>query len=338
MPPFRRLFAIGDEAPAVMCHGRGASVPVGKWLDTIAPALNLHPRPPQDLKETSPLTIRTRVEVPTSIPHGEPVATDESSRLLHTNNEWHWICNSYVLSVESQAPRALLRGFGQLAPTKAPFEVARGVRHALVVLLPRKKYFAVHGALLQAPVSSNCLAIIGPSGSGKSTLAVGMWKQGWLCSTDDLFMFARRKNRFRLHGLTQGIRLHPDAWTRHLELEKLSDEAREPQDWEAFFGGSTKQLRVPPSPDVPVGAPQWMLFPSITDSRTSDLNPLSTSQALRKLLEQMQPPLALPPSAATDQLKTTAKLVRQAACFSLEAGKDLYDEPGRLLDLLPSPS
>jgi hypothetical protein len=138
-----------------------------------------------------------------------------------------------------------------------------------------------------------------------------------------------------MYGLTRGIRLRPDAWHR---LNKADSDVQAPGADQPIYGRTDKRAYRPgwqADPDQRA-VPRWILFPEITDRPQSRLVRIGASKALGQLLGQMHPPAVLPEAVAAAQLDAAAEVIRQGECYHLQAGRDLYDDPGRLARLLPT--
>jgi len=180
--------------------------------------------------------------------------------------------------------------------------------------------------------------LVGPSGCGKSTLTTGLLRRGWPCISDDLLLLAppdAPDMAPSAWSLTREIRLCPDAWQRFGFGDSEQERAA------SLFGADASGT---PKPVVPThrfsaspvshGTPQCIVLPSIVDRATSRLTPVSSTEALPAVLQQMQPPALLPPAVAQTQLDRAAALVRTCDVVRLEAGRDLYRDPGRLAIVL----
>jgi hypothetical protein len=278
-------------------------------------------------------------------PAGPCLAEDERGRLYGTAAGWTWCGPSYQLKARHAecsvhlvlAPACAASPFASpyrpsaYHPSASPV-IAYGLRHALTSLLPFTGWIPIHGAALRR--NDTGVLITGPSGSGKSTLAAGLVARGWTCASDDLLMVPPRSaspaDRSVLHGLSRGVRLLPDARSRL--MPDLAETGAIRTSGDSFFGAENKDWF-----DLPTSAPvtpSTIILPEIVDAGTSRLCPVAPHVGLRALLEQMPPVATLPPRAAQSVIQTAGRLVRDAEVVALRAGRDLYDDPGTLSDLI----
>lgn len=287
--------------------------------------------PPADRGST--LTVELQQGTSPVPPSAKTLATDERGNLLRTSAGWRWVCSGYDLVVSADAKRATIEFHESSFSTRGFRVTAYALRHTLTVLLPRTQRYPLHAAGLCLPESRRAVILAGPSGCGKSTLTAGLLDRGWQCLSDDLLVLTPPTDPFprgRTYGLTQHVRLWPDAWKR---LGLSSENAQE-----GTYGTSEKRSFALSSRSGSgsgfLGKPHWVLFPEIDDRSQSRLVPIDPSEALRRGFEQMPPPASLPDSVAAAQFETIAAVVRESQCLRLQAGRDLHDDPGQFADLL----
>jgi hypothetical protein len=90
---------------------------------------------------------------------------------------------------------------------------------------------------------------------------------------------------------------------------------------------------VSPSQQVAACLPQVLLFTRIVSDPQSTVRPLDHVMALKYLLTQSGPQL-FDRHTMTPHMEVLKRLVQQATSYELYAGRDLYQQPGRLGRLL----
>ncbi len=172
------------------------------------------------------------------------------------------------------------------------------------------------------------LLMVGASGSGKSTLAVGLIQRGWHYVTDDALLLRAQPAGIVARTLRRPFSLDTSRVGR---AEMPLGEAMS-----SHTGHSKRRLDIDavfPHQRLPYCLPHILLFPHIVPDPLSVLRPLGHAQALQRLLAQSGPQLfdraTMPP-----HLEVLTQLMRQTAIYELCAGRDLYEEPGRLESLL----
>jgi len=341
MPASEQLTYIpaAESAATLRIIIRASAPPVADWVGAAATqALSLTPAPgsstgPSEQTDTLTIELERGASVPPTSSEG--LASDERGELMRTDTGWRWACSGYDLFVSGDAKRATIALHESSGSSRGPQVTAYALRHTLTMLLPRVRRYPLHAAGLRAPGSHRTLLLAGPSGCGKSTLSAGLLDRDWQCLSDDMLVLMPSTDpppQSHIYGLTPHVRLWPDAWER-LDLSDRNTRKRaEP------YGASEKRSFAPRSQNegrsAAMGEPHWILFPELDDRPQSRLAPMDASEALRRGFEQTPPPAALPDAVATAQFDAVATLIRQSRCFRLHAGRDLYDDPGRLAALL----
>lgn len=246
-----------------------------------------------------------------------------------------------------------------LVPSEASPEMIRrvlsdGVRSALTNGLPRLGWVPLHAALLSAPSDASVtggVLLVGPSGSGKSTLTAGLMQKGWHCVSDDQVVLspglASKASRscdggsdetvVRGWRLAPTVRLRTDVWAR-LGLSETAlgpygrlVQTEGPRKWSVRLSEFEKQW---PSRAANVAVPTRVMEVSVCDRSRSRLRSCTARELLPAVLAQSPPTAIMPASVGVAQTRRFGALLQQADCYQLEAGQDLYTEPGRLADLL----
>jgi hypothetical protein len=223
------------------------------------------------------------------------------------------------------------QGTAQLAPSfcAQPRVVQRNFwAFGLLKLLRPLGFYSLHAAGV-VPAHGEGVLIIGPSGSGKSTLALGLLRQGWGYLSDDAVLL-----RLQPHGITVLACRKPcyvDARTaaRYAELPCGKEEPETDGRWKR----RVRLEEVYPGQQVAACLPRVLLFARIVPSAQSALRPLDHLSALKYLLAQSGPQL-FDRHTMAPHLEVLKRLGRQAASYTLHAGRDLAQQPGRLGHLL----
>lgn len=353
--------ADASTAPSVRVVEAVPTAPRMRTWDAIARALSLRPVADAEQDARTGPTLRITVvpgasarapqDIPPSWTH---VATDRRGTAWRTPQGWMWKAPGFWLALPTDGCSARVEW--TLAPDAGHQRTVRAhaFRHALTMLLPRTGWMPLHGAGLCAPpghpLDGTVLLLVGPSGCGKSTLTAGLLQRGWRCISDDLLALAPPdpSEAIAVRSLTRDVRLCPDAWVR---LGFGTDAEAAPMD--SLFGadanGQPKHALAPPAAledgadaEADDGSlapalaktPACVLLPTIVSDARSRLRPAAQAAALPAMLSQMQPPALLTPAVAQAQLDRVAAVLRSGTAFHLDAGHDLYRDPGALAALL----
>ena len=303
-------------------------------------SLRFRPVVRSNARVAKPLCVTITASPGSLPPPAVPLAEDERATLYNTSTGWEWHGTSYHLVAHTADPSiriVLHTSHSDLSGLNRRLILAYAVRHVATSMLPHTGWMPLHGGALEAPSGEGVL-IVGPSGSGKSTLSAGLVLRGWACVSDDLLIlssYAPGEDRpqtspsgtVRIEGLTTDIRLRQDVSEQlHDALSKRSHPTGQSSPAVAYGAETKCGYRAAAHPATHA---RLLVLPSITDAPVSRLEPVSSYAGLRAVLKQM-PPIAI----ARRVLQTAGDLVRPCSCVRLHAGRDLYDDPGALEDLL----
>jgi hypothetical protein len=201
--------------------------------------------------------------------------------------------------------------------------------YGVLKLLRPLGVFSLHAAAVVSTDGMGML-IVGAPSSGKSTLALGLLRRGWKYLTDDAVLLRRQADKVEVLACRQDAYVNADDAARYDDLlwkEAVSD------------GRGGCKLRLCPSAAYPSQivlrcVPHVVLVAHIAQGRQTLLRPIDQVQCLRQLLAQSGPHLFDRPTMGA-QLAMLTRLLHQADIYELHAGRDLYDDPLILRDLLP---
>ena len=200
--------------------------------------------------------------------------------------------------------------------------------YGLLKLLRPLGLYSLHAAGLISPTGQGLL-LIGASGCGKSTLTISLMRQEWRYVSDDAVLLRLLGEAVEALTLRRHAYLDADATAGSADLPfgaEVPDTAgklRRRVHLEQAFPGQLASTCLP----------QVLLFPTIVPKPHSALFPLDRPRALQHLLTQSGPQL-FDRRTMGPHLEVLKRLVQQAVTFELQAGRDLYEQPGRLVPLL----
>jgi hypothetical protein len=175
----------------------------------------------------------------------------------------------------------------------------------------------------------DALLIVGRSGSGKSTLALGLLRQGWGLLSDDAVLLWRQPAGVEALACRKHVYVHAEAAARYADLplgEEMPDGA----------GGRKRRVGVEtafPTQQVARCQPRVLLFSHIAPRPQSALCPLNGPTVLKQLLAHSGPQV-FDRSTMQPYLEVLRRLLQQTTTYELQAGRDLYEHPLTLVDLL----
>jgi hypothetical protein len=198
-------------------------------------------------------------------------------------------------------------------------------------LLLEKGFFDLHAA---GVIHDNTgYLLIGHSGSGKSTTTLSLVHQGWDFVSDDALLLHR--NSLSVEALAfrtnffidPGLSLHWPTLVEHFEGPLVPGNAKRVIDMRELFPNQAQERVLP----------EVLIFTGIAQEAKSVLTPLSQSEALIRLLAQSAS-LSFNNENARNHLDVLKQLVSQTQSYQLQAGRDVYENPGKLAELLSSVS
>lgn len=223
------------------------------------------------------------------------------------------------------------QGHARLAPNffASPPRLQRAFwTYGLLKLLRPLGAYWLHAAGVVSREGMGVL-IIGPSGSGKSTLTIGLIRQGWSYLSDDALLLRRQPDGIATLAWRRHASVDASAAAAYADLplgEETADPAGKPKRRVAIEA-------VYPAQHMAGCLPQVLLFSRIVPHAPSVLVPLDPPTALKQLLSESGPAL-FDHATMSQHLSILTCLLQQATPYELRAGLDLYQEPGRLGQLL----
>lgn len=194
-----------------------------------------------------------------------------------------------------------------------------------ILLLRRAGLHHAHGASLRDPRGRGWL-ISGMSGSGKSTTSVLLARQGWSIGTDDIAFFTAgmAAGTTDVIAWRERLALHDDAVVATGPSGGAMLEARGKTGWYAEELGTHWAPRITPA---------FLAFPTVRAFSPTVVTPLRPRDAMSRLIP-CSPWVALEADYAEEHLALMTQLVAQAPAFEISLGRDLFDRPELLMELV----
>ncbi len=193
----------------------------------------------------------------------------------------------------------------------------------LVFLVRRAGWHHVHGATAVDPKARGWL-IAGNARDGKSTTAALLASRGWPVGTDDTAFLADDGERVSVKAYHGPIALRRGGYTLlGRQVGKFLKRRQKMACWPEELGGTW----------LPSVEPDILLFTTVGD-RISEAEPIGSREALTELV-RWSAWVVLEPELAQEHLDLLAKLAKQAKSYRVTLGRDLFDDPNRLTELIP---
>ena len=193
----------------------------------------------------------------------------------------------------------------------------------LVFLLRRAGWHHVHAAVARDPRGRGWL-FAGNSKAGKSTTAALLATKGWGVGSDDLTFLTRSDEDVDAIAQRAPIALRPEG---HALLNAGRGTPVRGGRKTAYFpeelgGSSVERVR-----------PTIIMLPRV-EGGTTRVEPIRPREALAELV-RWSAWVVLEPDLAQEHLDLLGQLARQAACWRLALGPDLFRDQDVLMELVP---
>jgi hypothetical protein len=198
----------------------------------------------------------------------------------------------------------------------------------LTYLFSCQGLFDLHGAALANPEIG--YLFLGESNSGKSSIALSLVHQGWRYASDDSLLLKSNGKSVGVLSFRKSFYIDPAAASKYLELDSHFSIENDMDSCKRFL--DLDQMY--PNQFQPSIVPKVLIFSKITPDKKSVLQSVTKGQALANLLKQSVS-IFFNRQVVNEHLDILKRLVQQTDCYQLLAGRDLYNEPGEILKLLP---
>jgi hypothetical protein len=198
----------------------------------------------------------------------------------------------------------------------------------LAYLFSYQGLFDLHGAALDNREIG--YLFLGESSSGKSSIALSLVHQGWHYASDDSLLLKSNDNSVEVLSFRKNFYIDPEVASKypkldtHFSSENDTDGCKRFLDLDQMYPDQFQASIVP----------KVLIFSKITPDKKSNLQTITTGHALSNLLKQSIS-IFFNRQVVEEHFNVLKRLVLQTDCYQLLAGRDLYDEPGEILNILP---
>ena len=245
-----------------------------------------------------------------------------------TNEEWVFLSEGAVFRVDGAAGKMT----GWIAPAALALPhilVNTTTLLPLLLLLRQKGRYHLHAAAVESPKGERWL-ICGPPRAGKSTLTTALGLSGWQPIADDGLFLSVCHGAPYLEAFRKPFHLDRQLWER---WPMLAEVRQGPVSLERILVDGLSHFGTAELAQSGWSGIDAILLPRISGMRQSALASIEPSRVLLTLAqESVYFPLC--PPHPQRQWSLLTELVRQARGYTLSAGEDLLDHPGRIAQLL----
>ena len=261
---------------------------------------------------------------PLTPPEGEEVYHAPPLRIQKTGRGFFLSCGASALDL------ALAEGVGTGYLDETFF--SRSVYHqreffllSLLMLLRPRGLYGLHANGLKSEQGG--VLIIGQSGSGKTTLTLSLARAGWRYGSDDATILYDGKEGVQALAFRHGFSCTDETVARFPELEAAPllyhAQGKRVLDISAAF----------PNRFAPSCRPRLLLFPKVAPQNTSQLEPMSPTDALVALM-QGSAGIMTDKAVSKVQLEVLKRLVEGSSAYRLLSGRDVLERPQTVSELI----
>lgn len=244
---------------------------------------------------------------------------DGDALLLSTGDSW----------VRAHPPAArLIEAWIGAETAESSTAFARLLFYATQAALRRCGLYELHTAAAIAPADADDVRhgvlMIGASGSGKTTLAMRLTAAGWSNVADDLVLIREAPSQAEAFAFRR-VFAATETTLQALPPPRLEEATRAANEFEPLKRRLDPEVLFP-GQFAPSCRPRVLLFPRITQEARTEIRPMTTPDALTRLL-RMCPWASYDPAVARPHLSALGRLARQCASYAVMAGTDLLHDP-----------
>jgi hypothetical protein len=217
------------------------------------------------------------------------------------------------------------RGFVKKEILSDSMKLASLVGVSLTEALKYDGFYFLHSAALYS--NGIGLLISGDGGCGKTTTSLGLVRAGFRYVSDDSVFFEDLNGEIVICPLYTSFHIDRDLIERFPEVTlrknlHIPEGIKVSVDVSQSFPGSF----------IPYIRPNVIIFPKISSKGESQLHPISQMEVYMRLLKQIV--LVSDKVISKNQLKALEKLVKQTVGYELLSGRDIYEDPKKLINLI----
>lgn len=252
----------------------------------------------------------------------------------YTSGETHFLdIDESRIAVSPANSRLVSVWLGTTAHARHPVAIVNTLSYAVQAALRRSGLYVLHAAGVIEPETGGGLVVVGNSNSGKSSLTIRLASAGWRYLSDDMLVLAEEKSTVEAWALRRIFSVSA-ASLANCHLNGL----------DAALGSHVNsdpgKRKLEPSitfPDRFVEScfPRVLVFPTLTGEAESRLDKISSSEAMARLIRQC-PWASYDAGTAREHLRVLGLLAQQSVSFTLDAGRDLIEDPLHAPNLLAS--
>ncbi len=208
---------------------------------------------------------------------------------------------------------------------KSPLDFLSFVSEPLAEMQKYRGLYFLHAAALCG--SGISILVSGESGCGKTTTSVSLVANGFKYISDDTLLIEKLNEGVTVYPLYKSFNIDQDIARRFPKIFR---------DKKKFFSKEGKMpidiSKIIPGSHISSAKPDVIIIPKIISSSKSEIRHIGHLEVYKRLLSQII--LAIDKKVAKKQLNALELLVKQTRGFELLSGKDLYENPDSILNVI----
>ena len=198
-------------------------------------------------------------------------------------------------------------------------EINELIGGAIIECLKRKGLYSIHSAGVYD--GRRVYLIVGDSGCGKTTTTLSLVINDFKYVSDDFLLFKVMNAQVFVYPYFKKIKIDSELKTRFTEISMGGN----PQ----ISYNMLKKLR---DSFITSIKPSAIIFPIITLANRSEIKKVGKIETYKRLLKQIV--LAVDKGVSKNQVEALDVLVRQCTAYELLSGRDIYENPQKLIGLM----
>lgn len=217
------------------------------------------------------------------------------------------------------------KGFIRKEALDDPIRLFSLIGVSIVEILKYHNLYFLHSAALYR--NGIGYLISGDGGCGKTTTSLSLVREGFRYVSDDSLFIRELNGKIIVCPLYTSFYIDLDLAERFADIFRgnglhITDGAKVSVDISQTFSGSF----------IPYIRPDVIIFPRINTNGESQLYPISRMEVYTRLLKQTV--LSADSIVSRNQITALEKLVKQTVGFEFLSGRDIYENPKKVISLI----
>ncbi|MGH9873627.1 MAG: hypothetical protein ACRD9S_14355 [Pyrinomonadaceae bacterium] len=322
-----RYYSVADR---ILCI-KGADEPILNLAHDFLSGYYFTPANISEADSPSAHIIELHKTTPPALPASDPGFEVEDGHCFTSGDQLVLEVNGSTIAVSPPEYNRTDVWLSPDTPARHHLALNNVILYAVQAALRRAGLYQFHAGCVLSGDDQRAILLVGDSGCGKSTLTATLVLNGWNFVSDDNLMLRDSAAGIEAWALRRYFTFD-EAALRACKLTTLKESigGRVPGKTEKFRFYARQAF---PGKFVDTCLPDVILFPRVSREQKSRLAPLKQGDALTRLIRQC-PWATCDATAAPRHLQALSKLARQTRSYKLFAGRDIFENPTSIPDLI----